>query len=66
MLMYTFYRDGNYGLYLDDSLFDGTSAQCPLLKTNRCVLLVQRREARWRLSVGLFVVGDQTIDGRGC
>jgi hypothetical protein len=23
------FRDGNYGLYLDDTLFDGTSAWCP-------------------------------------
>ena len=23
------YRDGHYGLYLDESLFDGSSAPCP-------------------------------------
>lgn len=23
------FRDGHYGLYLDDSLFDGSSASCP-------------------------------------
>lgn len=30
MMMITlfFYRDGRYGLYLDESLFDGSSAWC--------------------------------------